>query len=100
MLTINYSPVRMDNTGLILEWNDPILTVSGDTFDLSEMDDGDDAVHEILLTAKREGSDYEVTIKLPHGANAAYSTRFPSPLMVVSDGDVAVPEYNKPVIVE
>lgn len=97
MITINYSPVRMDNEVLTLEWNDPILTVSGDTFDLSELDDGDDATHEVLFTVLREGDDYEVTLRLPHGAKAPESTRFPIPVTAIGNGIINVPVYEEVV---
>lgn len=98
MLKINFSPVRADREQATAIWADPVLTVDGVEYDLSELNDGDSLVepYEHLMEAGRTGDDYEVTISIYHGPNAAESTRFPVPLDVTSDGDIAVPEYNIP----
>lgn len=94
MLKINFSPVRADREQVTAHWADPVLTVDGEPYDLSELGDGDDAEHEVLQKVERTGDDYEVTFTIYHGAKAPEATRFPLPLMVASDGSVAVPEYD------
>lgn len=97
MLKINWSPVRVDKEQRVVQWNAPTtLVVDGQSFDLSLMEDGDIVEHEVLLQASRTGNDYEVTLMLPHGANAPESTRFPVPSMVSVYGNVDVPVYSSP----
>lgn len=96
MITINFSPVRSDAPALVIEWDEPILTVNDTPFDMSLLEDGDTAEHEVLLNASRTGDDYTVTVVLPHGPNAPEETRFPQPVLVASNGVVPVPVYNSP----
>lgn len=96
MLKINLSPVRSDEAQSKVSYTAPILTVDGVDYDLSELPDGATAKHPILGTVNRTGSDYEVTLKLTHGANAPYDTRFPAPIEVTVDGPVELPVYNEP----
>jgi hypothetical protein len=96
MITINFSPVRSDAPELVVEWNDPILTVNDTPFDMSLLEDGDTAEHEVLKQASRTGDDYTVTVSLPHGPNAPEETRLPAPILVTSNGVVPVPVYNSP----
>lgn len=95
MITINYSPLRVDST-LEAQWTAPVLTVNGVDYDLSLLDDGDRATqHPVLGDVERNGNDYTVTLRLPHGANAPYTTRFPTPVVMASDGVVDIPAFNK-----
>lgn len=96
MLKITLSPVRSDETQSTVSYTAPILTVDGVDYDLSELPDGATAQHPVLGTVERTGDDYEVTLKLTHGANAPYETRFPDPIEVTADGPVELPVYNTP----
>ena len=94
MITIKLSPVRNNNTPLVASWEAPVLTVNGDLFDLSELNDGDEAQHKVLLAVSRDGDDYSVTLVLPHGANAPYKMRFPDVINMLADGEVPIPKVN------
>ena len=76
------------------------MTVDGEPYDLSEMDDGDKVNHDVLMEAERTGDDYEVTIILRFGANAPESTRFPEPVTITEDGVIETPLYNVDIIIE
>lgn len=67
MIKINFSPVRSDDAPLTADWAAPVLTVNGVAYDLSLLEDGATAEHPVLGTVHRIGSDYECTLKLPHG---------------------------------
>lgn len=97
MLTINFTPQRNDKGQLVVNWNDPLLTVDGIEYDLSLIPDGATVEHEILLKVERSSTDYSVELLLPHGGNAPLTTRFPQPLVVTENGPVDVPMYNEEV---
>lgn len=67
MIKVNFNPVRSDDAQLKAEWQSTVLTVSGEAFDLSLLEDGATAKHPTLGTVERNGDDYEVTLRLPHG---------------------------------
>lgn len=81
---------------LSVSWDEPTLTVNGTGYDLSLVEDGDKIKHPVLRGVYRNGDDYEVTVRLPHGMNAPASTRFPEPITVIEDGPVELPTYNTP----
>lgn len=95
MLKINLSPVRSDEQQPDIEYNDPVLTVDGTDYDLSELPDGATAQHPVLGTVERSGDDYEIALTLTHGANAPKSTRFPDPIEVTENGRVELPIYDE-----
>jgi hypothetical protein len=96
MLTINLSPVRSDIPQPTVTYVSPVLTVDNVDYDLSELPDGATAEHPVLGKVSRTGSDYELTLKLTHGANAPYDTRFPDPVLVYANGSVDLPLYETP----
>lgn len=98
MLKLNLSPVRSHETQPVVSWQAPVLTIGAMDYDLSLLEDGATAQHPILGTVTRAGNDYECTIRLTHGANAPEETRFPSPIEVTEDGEIALPPYdNEPL---
>lgn len=96
---ITFSPIRAE-APLILERQGDILTLNGETFDLTPLSEG------ASLPAEATGSDFFVgeisrragmlhmTILLPHGQNPPQSTAFPEPILVEMDGRVALPPYD------
>ncbi len=42
----------------------------------------------------RVGGVLNLTLILPHGANAPHATRFPAPVTVTTDGPVPLPPYD------
>lgn len=76
MIKINLSPVRADvKTEASL--SSLILTVDGEAFDLSLIEDGATIQHSVIQNCTRTGEDYELTIILTHGHTAPEETRFP-----------------------
>ncbi|WP_339118585.1 hypothetical protein [Halomonas sp. BMC6] len=72
-----------------------VLTVNGTDYDLSELPDGATAQHPELGTVKRNGSEYECTIRLGHGPNAPHETRFPAPIALENHyGPIELPLYD------
>tara|TARA_R100000152_G_C6782307_1_gene219811 strand:- start:40540 stop:40941 length:402 start_codon:yes stop_codon:yes gene_type:complete len=95
MLTINLSPVRSDEPQPKVSYAAPVLTVDGIDYDLSELPDGATAEHPVLGQVSRTGSDYELTLRLPHGPRAPEITRFPVPIEVNVDGPIELPPYDE-----
>lgn len=93
---ITLSPVRRDDR-LTLHRAGDVLTVNGETFDLSGIPEGAtlprDAVDCDWLASDiaRSGGVLHLTLILPHGADAPPEARFPAPLVLTSDGEVAMP---------
>ena len=51
--------------------------------------------HPELGTVKRNGSEYECTIRLGHGPNAPHETRFPAPIVLENHyGPIELPLYD------
>ena len=94
MLTLNLSPVRTDRKPLAANYAAPILTLDCIDYDLSEIPDGASIRHPILMDGSRDGEDYELTIRFPHGANAPEEARFPDPVVVSVDGPIDLPAYD------
>jgi hypothetical protein len=90
MITLNFSPVRAD-TKTTANLTGTVLTVNGQDFDLSLIEDGASGTHEVLQEFSRTGDDYELTLVLTHGANAPYETRFPEQQII---NDSWVLEYD------
>lgn len=91
-LTIRFAPVRRDGE-LGLERQGSSLIACGETYDLAALaaeerdSPGEGWVQSVRLT--EEG--LEATVLLPHGAEAPEAVRFPRPVVVVTDGPIAVP---------
>lgn len=72
-----------------------VLTVNGKAYDLSELPDGATAEHPELRKVKRNGNNYECTVRLGLGPNAPYETRFPKPIVLENhNGKIELPLYN------
>lgn len=97
MLKLNLLPMN-NATGLLkplsLNYMAPVLVVNGIQYDLSEVPDGATVQHPIIQNCTRTGDNYELTIILPHGANAPHETRFPEPIEVTVNGDITLPIYD------
>ncbi|WP_339119216.1 hypothetical protein [Halomonas sp. BMC6] len=93
-LTLNLSPVRSDEE-TAASLSSTVLTVNGVDYDLSELPDGATAQHPVLGTIKRNDNEYECTIRLGHGGNAPYETRFPAPIVLENHyGPIELPLYD------
>lgn len=91
-MLIKFSPVRSDDAQPVLSVAGDVLTVNGDAFDFSPLTEGA-TVQAFAGVVTRAGGVVEVTILLPHGANAPQETRFPAPVLVES-GPVPLPPYD------
>ncbi|WP_300440669.1 hypothetical protein [uncultured Mameliella sp.] len=91
-LTIVFAPVRREGE-LVLERQGNSLIANGAAYDLAALaaeesdSPGEGWVQSVRLT--EEG--LEVVVLLPHGADAPEAVRFPQPVTVEVDGEIAVP---------
>ena len=95
-MNITFSPVRMDD-GLALERLGDTLVINGETFDFSQLEEGDILPAEavacpwIASDVRRQAGRIALTILLPHGPDAPDRVRFPDPLDLQTDGPVPLP---------
>ena len=93
-LTLNLSPVRSDEE-TTASVSGKVLTVNGTSYDLSELPDGAKAQHPDLGKVTRNGDEHECSIRLGHGPNAPYETRFPKPIVLENhNGSIKLPLYD------
>ena len=96
-MKITLSPQRRDDTLTITKQGDT-LTINGTAYDFSQLPDGGslpaDAVDCEFVTGSvdRVDGELELTLLLPHGANASESARFPEPIIDPADGEVELPK--------
>ncbi|MGP9656497.1 hypothetical protein ACT3S5_00395 [Halomonas sp. AOP31-B1-25] len=94
-LTLNLSPISSDKEATIALAG-TVLTVNGTDYDLSELPDGAEVKHPELRMVKRNGDNYECTVRLGHGPNAPHETRFPEPIVLENhNGPVELPQYDE-----
>lgn len=99
-MKITLSPQRRDDGPLTLSKQGDILTIQGTAYDFSQLPGGGtlprDAVDCPWLASdiNRINGELELTLLLPHGANAPEATRFPEPIINPSDGTIELPLYN------
>jgi hypothetical protein len=73
------------------------LTINGESFDFSQLPEGATLPREaincefIISDVSRINGEIELTILLPHGANASHEARFPEPIIKTNDGQVVLP---------
>ena len=95
-MLINLSPTRSDRTLEIIKTGDA-LTINGVPYDFSQLPDGATLPREaincefIISDVSRINGEIELTILLPHGANASHEARFPQPITMTTDGQVVLP---------
>lgn len=95
-MKINLSPVRWD-IELVVKKKGDKLTINGEVFDFSVIPDGailsGDAVASdfVVGDVKRVNGELELTLVLPHGADASNAARFPVPIVNPRDGKVELP---------
>ena len=96
-MKITLSPQRRDDTLTITKQGDT-LTINGTAYDFSQLPDGGslpaDAVdcEFVIGSVDRVNGELELTLLLPHGANASESTRFTQPIIDPADGEVELPK--------
>jgi len=95
-MKINLSPIRSDRALEITKTGDT-LTINGIPYDFSQLPEGATLPREaigcefIVSDVNRVNGEIELTILLPHGANASHEARFPQPIVMNNDGQVVLP---------
>lgn len=95
-MRISLSPQRRDDTITVSKAGD-VITINGEAFDFSSLPDGgtidagDIPCEWITDTVERVGDDLHLTLLMPHGPNPSPLIAYPMPLIVTTDGPVAIP---------
>ena len=95
-MLINFSPTRSDRALEITKTGET-LTINGESYDFSQLPNGATLPKEaidcewIVSDVNRVNGEIELTILLPHGANASHEARFPEPIVKNDDGQVVLP---------
>ena len=95
-MLINLSPTRSDKI-LSISKSADTLTINGIPYDFSLLPNGATLPREaidcewIVSDVNRVNGEIELTILLPHGANASHEARFPEPINMTNDGQVVLP---------
>lgn len=93
---ISFSPMRRNDVLAVTKVGD-VLTINGETLDLSALPDGATlpagAVTCKWITGPIERIDGEIhlTLILPHGPNPPPEVAFPDPITVSTDGPITLP---------
>lgn len=96
-MKVNLSPQRRDGT-LEVSRAGAVLTVNGESFDFTQMVDGDTLPASAISSpwfagqVDNVGGELELTLILPLPANYSQEQAFPKPLMITADGPVALPQ--------
>ena len=96
-MKITLSPQRRDDTLTVIKQGDT-LTINGTAYDFTQLPDGGtlpaDAVdcEYIVGSVDRVDGELELTLLLPHGANASEAARFPEPIINPADGELELPK--------
>lgn len=95
-MRISFAPQRRDEALTVYRAGD-VLTINGDTIDLSPLPEGAtlpaDAIGNEWIAGDVERIDgvLHVTLLLPHGPNPPPAVAFPAPIEVSEDGAVHLP---------
>ena len=88
---------QVNSGSLTLSKSGDILTINGDAFDFSFIEEGDvlphDAIDCDLLVSDVTRTDGAITLKLalPIKNTSSEAARFPAPILNAPDGDIEVP---------
>ena len=91
-LTITLTPIRHHLPLEALRKGD-VLVLNGTSCDLSQGETCD----WMLGPAEKTAEGWQVTLILPHGANAPEETLFPAVIRMAKDGPVPLPPYDCPL---
>jgi hypothetical protein len=95
-MEITFLPIRMD-AELALSRRGDSLTVNGEVFDFSPLEEGAilpaDAISSdwFVGPVERRDGELHLTLLLPHGQDAPADARFPVPVRIAGDGAIVVP---------
>lgn len=96
-MKINLLPQRRDDA-LTVSRVGAVLTLNGETFDFSQMAEGDTLPASAISSGwfagdvHKTGGELELTLILPLPVNYSPEQAFPVPLEVTADGPVALPQ--------
>ena len=96
-MKINLYPQRRDDTLTVTKQGDNLI-INGTAYDFSQLPDGGtlpaDAVdcEYIVGSVDRVDGELELTLLLPHGAEASEAARFPEPIINPADGELELPK--------
>lgn len=96
-MKINLSPQRSDET-LDISRAGSAITINGESFDFSQMADGDSLPTAAIKSpwfvgdVHKAGGELELTLILPLPANYSPEQAFPEPLLITTDGPVTLPQ--------
>jgi len=96
-MKINLSPQRRDDILSVAKQGD-VLTINGTEYDFTDLPDGGtlpaDAIdcEFVIGSVDRVDGGLELTLLLPHGADASEAARFPEPIINPADGEVRLPK--------
>lgn len=99
-MRILLSPVRMDEQLTLSRLGD-VLYVNGEECDFGPLTEGATLPYGAVRSdwfpgqVSRIDGELQLTIRLPHGAHAPESTRFPQPITVSGDGLIHLPIYDE-----
>lgn len=99
-MKLSLSPIRYD-IPLTLGLKGETLILNGEALDLSGIPEGATLPREAVecdwLASDIDRIDgvLQLTLRLPHGANAPEQTLFPAPILITADGPVALPPYER-----
>ncbi len=94
---INLSPVRADEIAPAVSKLGAALLINSEEYDFGFLSDGDTLPLSAITSGviysdvTRGGDVIELTIRLPHSADAPESVRFPQPILVEQDGPITLP---------
>ncbi len=94
-MIVTLSPMRMDQT-LTAARTGSVLVLNGTPVDLSGYDMAAAPNPWIVGEPFEEAGVWQVTLILPHGADAPEETRFPVPVMMDGDGEIPLLPYDDP----
>ncbi|MHA6690608.1 hypothetical protein [Devosia sp. A449] len=100
-MKITFEP-QYNPAPLVLANSGDVLSINGDLFDFSGLQDGDvipsGAVPSIWIIGPVQRIDGEIhlTLILPHGPNPSPAVAFPEPITVTEDGPIAIPADPAP----
>ena len=95
-MIINFESFRSDELLTIIKQNDTII-INNTSYDLTQLPEGATLPRKaidckwIVSDVNRVNGEIELTILLPHGANASHEARFPEPIVKNDDGQVVLP---------
>ena len=96
-MKITLSPQRRDDTLTAIKQGD-VLTINGTDYDFTDLPDGGTLPAEavdceyVFGSVDRVNGEIELTLLLPHGANASEAARFPEPIINSADGELELPK--------